>query len=233
MKFFSILFFLSFSLLAQTQRVELQVKTDDKISAHGFSFWQQLNIKSADTSFSLPLHKKNPDVVSNLKTGNYIVSVTSVFNHHASKKINLQKKSTLVKLTGLSAVYHKEEGVINLTEKIKLNDTLYILYNTSRNDENNNVKLGITKTNTGFTAILYEGLSPMVFSTMLCPNDLYKNVIEFEKAAKNANSPKAETTDNKEVYTIELNKAYHSYIIPGTWQGLDKLRAILFAIQKQ
>jgi len=233
MNFFSILFLISFSVLAQTKRVELQVKTDDKISAHGFSYWQQLNIKSADTSFSISLHKKNPDVISNLKAGNYTVSTTSVFNNHVSKKVSLQKKSTLLKLTGLSATYHKTLDNILISDKIKLNDTLYIIYNTSRNDENNNVKIGIAKTSTGFTAILYEGLTSTIFTTMLCPKDLYKNVIEFETSAKKSNSPKAETTDNKEVYTIELNKEINTFIIPGTWQGLDKLRAVLFAVQKQ
>jgi hypothetical protein len=232
MKLFYILFLLSFSLLAQTKRVELQVKTDDKISAHGFSYWQQLNIKSVDTSFSLSLHKKNPDVISNLKAGNYTVSVASVFNNHVSKKVSLQKKSTLSKFTGLSNMYKKEAENINLTEKIKLNDTLYIIYNTSRNDENNNVKLGITKTSTGFNALLFEGLTTKIFSSMLCPKDLYKYVIEFETSAKKANSSKAETTDNKEVYTIELNKGINTFVIPGTWQGLDKLRGVLFAIQK-
>ena len=231
MKFFAFLFLISVSILAQTKRVELQVKTDDKISAHGFSYWQQLHIKSADTSFSIFLHKKNPDIISNLKAGNYIVSAVSVFNTHIDKKISLQKKITPIKITGLANVYHKETETTNLTEKIKLNDTLYIIYSSPR-DINAPIKLGITKTNTGFTALLYEGLTAKVFSSMQCPNDLYKYVVEFETLAKKTNSPKAETTDNKEIYTIELNKAINTFIIPGTWQGLDKLRAILFAVQK-
>ncbi len=232
MRLFFILFVISFSAISQTKRVELQIKTDDKISVHGFSYWQQVNIKSVDTSFSLSLHKKNPDVISNLKAGNYTVSVTSVFNTQVSKKVSLQKKTTLLKFTGLSSIYHKEVENINLAEKIKLNDTLYIIYNTSRNDENNNVKIGITKTSTGFTALLYEGLTATIFSSMQHPKDLYKYVVEFETSARKANSPKAETTDNKEVYTIELNKSINTFIIPGAWQGLDKLRGILFAIQK-
>jgi hypothetical protein len=233
MRLFLIFCVISFSAISQIKRVDLQVKTDDKISAHGFSYWQELKIKSTDTSFSLPLHKKNPDVISNLKAGNYTVSVTSVFNTQVDKKINLHKKITLLKFTGLTTIYNKAPDNVSISEQIKLNDTLYIIYNTSRNDENNNVKIGIAKTNTGFTAILFEGLSPKVFSTMQQPKDLYKYVVEFETSAKKTNTIQAETTDNKEVYTIELNKKINSFIIPGTWQGLDKLRAILFAVQNK
>ena len=98
MRLFFILFVISFSAISQTKRVELQIKTDDKISVHGFSYWQQVNIKSVDTSFSLSLHKKNPDVISNLKAGNYTVSVTSVFNTQVSKKVSLQKKNNAFKI---------------------------------------------------------------------------------------------------------------------------------------
>lgn len=232
MRFFFLLLVFSFSVKAQTNRVELQVKADDKISVHGFSYWKELKIKSADTSFNYPLHIKNPDVIPNLKTGNYTVTLVSVFNTQISKKITLQKKTTLLKFTGLATTFHKALDTPNLTEKIKLHDTLYIIYNTPRNEENNTVKLAITKTNEGFTAILYEGLTSAVFSTMQFKPDLYKHVVDFETSGKKLNSPKAETTDNKEVYTIELNKEITSFIIPGTWGGVDKLRAILFIVQK-
>ncbi|HXD94138.1 MAG TPA: hypothetical protein VNX01_13080 [Bacteroidia bacterium] len=232
MRFFFLLIILSFSVKAQIKRVELQIKTDDKISVHGFSYWKELKIKSADTSFSYSLHTKNPDIIPNLKTGNYSVTAISVFNTQIHKKINLQKKITLVKFTGLATTYHKVLDTFNLTEKIKLHDTLYIIYNTPRNEENNNVKLAITKNKDGFAALLYEGLTNTVFSIMQFNPDLYKHVVEFELSGKKANSQKAETTDNKEVYTIELNKETTSFIIPGTWGGLDKLRAILFIVQK-
>ena len=232
MRFVFLLIILSFSLKAQIKRVELQIKTDDKISIHGFSYWKELKIKSIDTSFNYSLHTKNPDVISNLKTGNYTITAISVFNTQISKKVNLQKKTTLVKFTGLATTYRTALETTNLTEKIKLHDTLYIIYNTSRNDENNNVKLAITKNKDGFAAILYEGLTSTVFSTMQFNPDLYKHVVEFETSGKKVNSPKAETTDNKEVYTIELNKETTLFIIPGNWGGLDKLRAILFIVQK-
>ena len=232
MRFFFLFIILSFSVKAQTKRVELQIKTDDKISVHGFSYWKQLQIKSADTIFSYPLHTKNPDVIPNLKAGNYTITVVSVFNTQVRKKVNLQKKTTLVKLTGLANIYHKTPENSTITEKIKLNDTLYIIYNTPRNDGDNNVKLGITKNKDGFAAILYEGFTNTVYTAMQFNADLYKYVVEFETSGKKASSPKAETTDNKEVYTIELNKEVTSFIIPGTWGGLDKLKAILFIVQK-
>ncbi|HTA63839.1 MAG TPA: hypothetical protein VK835_15355 [Bacteroidia bacterium] len=232
MRFLFILLALSFSASAQTKRVELQIKTDDKISVHGFSYWKELKIKSADTSFSYPLHTKNPDVIPNLKAGSYTVTVVSVFNTRVSKKVNLQKKTTLLKFTGLATTYRKAADATNLTEKIKLNDTLYIVYNTPRNDEENNVKIAITKNKEGYETILYEGLTSTVFSTMQFNPSLYKYVIEFETSGKKANSLKAETTDNKEVYTVELNKETSSFIIPGTWGGLTKLKGILFIVQK-
>ena len=232
MRLFFILLIFSFSIKAQTKRGELEIKTDDKISVHGFSYWKELKIKSADTSFSYSLHNKNPDIINNLKAGNYTITVTSIFNTQISKKVSLQKKTTPLKFTGLATTYHKAPDTPSLTEKIKLHDTLYIIYNTPRNDESNNMKLAITKNKDGFVAILYEGLTSTVFSTMQFNPDLYKHVVEFETSGRKANSPKAETTDNKEVYTIELNKETTSFIIPGVWGGLDKLRAILFIVQK-
>ncbi len=229
--FFIVFIALSFSLTAQTKRVELQIKTDDKISVHGFSYWKELKITSADTTFTYSLHTKNPDVISNLKQGSYTIRVSSVFNTHVSKKTNLQKKITLVNFCGLPKVYHQPANNVNLTEKIKLHDTLYILFSTNR-DNINAEKIGITKTGIGFTAILYEGITNNVFTYMQCPNDLYKFVTEFEASLKKANSPKAETAPTKEVYSIELNKEVSSFIIPENMNGLDRLKAILFAVQR-
>src|ERR1700756_929547 len=232
MRFFFVLAILFFTAKAQTKRVELQIKADDKISVHGFSYWKELIIKSADTLFTYPLHIKNPDIIPNLKTGNYMIIVVSVFNTQVHKKVNLQKKTTLVKFEGLADKYHKAADTLNITEKIKLHDTLYIIYNTSRNDENNYVKLAVTKNKDGYAAILYEGLTNSILTNQQFNADLYKKVIEFEISGKKESSRKTETTDNKETYTIELNKEITSFIIPGTWGGLDKLRAILFIVEK-
>ena len=232
MRFFLILLALSFSVKAQTKRVELQINTDDKISVHGFSYWKELKIKSADTSFSNSLHAKSPEVIPNLKAGNYTVTVVSIFNTQVSKEVNLQKKATLLKFTGLATTYHKATEKQNLTEKIKLHDTLYIVYSTPRNEENNNVKIAITKNNEGYMAILYEGLTNTIFAYQQFNANSFKQVVDFEISGKKLNSPKAETTDNKEVYTIELNKETSSFIIPGAWGGLNKLRTILFIVQK-
>lgn len=232
MRFLLVFVLFAFSLKAQTKRVELQVKADDKISAHGFSYWKELSIKSKDTSFLYPLHTKNPDVVPNIKAENYTVTAISVFNTKINKKASLQKKTTLIQFKGLANTYHKVPDTVNLTGKLKLHDTLYIIYSTPRNDESNNVKLAITKNKEGYSAILYEGLTSNVLTYQQIKPDLYKKITDFEVEGKKLNSPRAETTDNKEVYTIELNKEITTFIIPGVWGGLDKLRAILFIVQK-
>jgi hypothetical protein len=62
---------------------------------------------------------------------------------------------------------------------------------------------------------------------------LYSTVINFEKDGKKANSPKAETAPKADIYTIELNKEIVSFIIPGDWGGLDKLKAVLFIVEQK
>jgi|GEM_PF-2334163 len=222
---------LCFSVKAQTKRAELQVKTDDKISVHGFSYWKELKINSKDTSFTYPLHTKNPDVIPDLKQGNYTVTVSSVFNIRVSKKVNLQKKSALLKFTGLPGMYKPAAAGVNLSEKIKLQDTLYIIYSTTK-DGVESEKLGLTKTENGFTAILYEGLTAKVFNYMMITPNQYKYVIEFETALRNKNAPKAETAPVKEIYTVALNKEINTFIIPENNDGIEKLKAILFIVQR-
>ena len=209
----------------------MQIKTDDKISIHGFSYWKELKITSKDTSFTYPLHTKNPDVISNLKQGNYTVTISSVFNTRSSKKVALQKKSTLLKFTGLPMVYHQNLDGIKLTDKIKLHDTLYIIYSTTKEGASSE-KLGITKTENGYTAILYDGITNIVFNYMMITPNQYKYVVEFETDLKNKNAPKAETAPVKEIYTIELNKEISTFIIPENNNGIEKLKAILFIVQR-
>ncbi len=164
MRLFFLLLVFAFSVKAQIKHIELEVKTDDKISVHGFSYWKELNIKSADTAFNYSLDTKKTKIIPNLKADNYTVTITSVFNTQISKQVTLQKKNTLLKFTGLVTTYYKAPDKQNITEKIKLHDTLYIIYNTTRNDENNNVKLAITKNTEGYSAILYEGLTNTVYA---------------------------------------------------------------------
>ena len=229
--YFLIFIAFCFSVKAQTKRVELQIKTDDKISVHGFSYWKEIKIASKDTSFTYPLHTKNPDVIPNLKQGNYEVTIQSIFNIRVSKKIVLQKKVTLLKFTGLPMVYHQNLDGIKLSNKIKLHDTLYLVYSTTK-EGTESEKLGVTKTVDGFKALLYEGLTNTLLNQMMITANQYKYVVEFEENLKNKNAPKAETAPIKEVYTIALNKEINSFIIPENNNGIEKLKAILFIVQR-
>jgi len=220
-----------FSLNAQTKRVELQIKLDDKISIHGFSYWKELKITSKDTSFTCPLHTKKPDVIPNLKQGNYTVTVISVFNTRISKKVALQKKSTILKFAGLPMAYHQNTDGVKLTDKIKLHDTLYIIYSTTK-DGVSSEKIGLTKTENGYTAILYDGITNAVFNYMMVTANQYKHVVEFETDLKSKNAPKAETAAIKETYTIELNNEISTFIMAENNKGIDKLKAILFIVQR-
>jgi hypothetical protein len=67
---------------------------------------------------------------------------------------------------------------------------------------------------------------------MQCPQDLYKYVTNFEASLKKTNAPKAETAAGKAVYTIELNKETGSFILLNDKEGLNKLKAVLFAVRK-
>jgi hypothetical protein len=230
-RFFFLFIALSFSIKAQTERVVMKIKSDDKISAHGFSYWSELKITSADTSFYYSLHMQNPDVIPNLKRGEYTVTLSSVFNTRLLEKVNLQKNTTSVKFTGLQNIYAKASPLTYLSDKIKLNDTLYIIFST-KGGSITYEKIGITKTPLGYVAMQYSGLTSDVFQTMQFKQGLYKYVIELEAACKKANAPKAETAPVAEVYTFELNKEINSFIIPGNSNGFNLLKAILFAIER-
>ena len=225
------LVFLCSSFFAQTQRFSLQIKTDDKPTAHGFSYWQQIKIASKDTSFFYHLHTTSPDVIKNLQTGTYTITVSSLFNHHVSKKIELTKKTPLVKFTGLGSFYTKATAG-NLSEKLKLNDTLFIVYNNTK-AESTREKMGITKTKIGYTVIQYKSITNEVFQEMGINEATYKAVIKFETDGKKANSPKAETAPEAEVYSVELNKELTTFIVPGKWQGFDNLKAIVLLVEQK
>ena len=95
--------FLPLSFFSQNKRLSLQIKTDNKPSLHGFSYWQQLKISSKDTSFATSFNRSNPDVFKNLKAGTYSITVSSVFNHQVTKKFVLSKKNQLTKINNLTS----------------------------------------------------------------------------------------------------------------------------------
>jgi hypothetical protein len=217
-------------LQAQNNLCSLQIKTDDKPSLHGFSYWQQIKVVSKDTSFTYRLHTGNPDVIANLKPGTYKVAVTSVFNHYISKKIELNKKTPLIKFAGLTTHYIKPKTAGNLSDKLKLNDTLFVITSNTQN-ENTKEKLGITKTKIGYTVIQYKGITNEVFQEMMINDATYKAVPKFESEGKKANSPKAETAPAAEIDTIELNKEITTFIVAGKWEGFNGLKAVLLAVE--
>lgn len=222
---------LSFFSFSQNNLLSLQIKTDDKPSLHGFSYWQHIKIVSKDTSFVYHLHTGNPDVIANLKPGTYKIAVSSIFNHYISKKIELNKKTPLIKFSGLSVFYTKPKVSGNLSEKLKLNDTLFVIYSNTKNDSTRE-KIALTKTINGITAIQYNGLTNEIVQHMIITDATYnKFVVNFENECRKKNSPKAETAPVAEIYTIELNKTYSTYIVPGEWKGIDLLKAPLFVVQ--
>ena len=57
---------ISFFAHAQTSK-KITLCTDDKITLHNFSFWLDVKVKSADTSFFYALHSNKKDVIDNFK----------------------------------------------------------------------------------------------------------------------------------------------------------------------
>lgn len=221
---------LSFSLFAQVKRCNLAVKTDAKISKHGFPYWQELQVASKDTAFTYRLHQAKPDVIKNLKAGAYQVTAVSLFNHRVSKKANLKKKGT-VKIKGLQSYYKPANSAVNLSEKLKEGDTLYILF-SSNADENLKEKIAITRDKLGYKAIQYKGISNGVFQDMQFSDAYYQQVIKFEKEGRKAHAPKGDTAPKAEFYTLVLNREMRAFTVPLEWGGLSNLKALLFLVEK-
>ncbi|MGZ3902832.1 MAG: hypothetical protein ACXVC6_04005 [Bacteroidia bacterium] len=222
--------FLCGNAFSQNARCSAQVKTDDKPSLHGFSYWQYIKIVSKDTSFLYRLHTSNPDVIQNLKPGSYKIGIVSVFNHYLSKKVEVNSALPAVKFNGLVTYYQKPKPAGNLCEKIKPGDTLFVICSNTAN-ENEKEKLAVTKTKNGYNAIQYKGISNEIVQQMLFKPEVFNAIIKFETEGKKANSPKAETAPVAEVCTIELNRATEVFIVPGKWDGFNNLKASLFAIE--
>ncbi len=228
---FLLILLASLPLFSQ-KRVTLSVRPDDKITMHGFCYWQEVLVSSKDTSFTAKLHRNNPDEIRNLKPGSYKLIARSLFNHRVVKKIRVSAKTCDIKLKGLQSYYNRIAGEQNLSDKLKLNDTLYILYSNSA-DESVKEKIAITKIKTGYKAIQYSGIGFETAQEMQFNDASYKQVIKFETEGKKANSPKAETAPKAEIYSIALNKEVVSFIVPGEWEGLNKLKAVLFIIENK
>lgn len=223
-----------FSLFVQSQssRYSITVKTDDRLSMHGFCYWQEMLVKSADTLFTHRLQHGTQNVIRNLKPGKYELTAISLFNGRISKKVDVKKKNILVKMKGLQAYYKRVEGTVSLSEKLKVNDTLFIVYN-SNSDENRKEKIAVTRMKLGYKAIQYVGISSEVFQEMQFKDEFYKQVIKFEQEGKRAHTPKGDAAPKAEIYTLALNREILSFIVPGEWEGLNTLKALLFLVEQK
>ncbi len=217
---------LPFSLFQQSN-YSLLISTDDKPLENGFTYWTEVKISSKDTSFYYALHSRNPEKLEGLKAGSYTVTFTSVFNHSIVKIVELgRKKQTTVKVKGLKKYYTKAPELVNLSERLKDGDTLYIIY-TSLNVGIAYEKIGITKKGSTYTALQFKGLTSDVFQDMQITGDQYTAVNKFELEAKklkpNSNCNKAG------LYTLALNQELYSFTdVSCTWHGLDNLKGVLF-----
>jgi hypothetical protein len=171
-------------------------------------------------------------VIRALRPGSYQLTAVSLFNHRVSKKVAVGKKNIAAKMKGLQAYYTRAAYGVSLSEKLKENDTLYILFNSSA-DENVKEKIAITKNKLGYKAIQYQGISRQVYQEMQFKDDFYRQVIRFEQEGKKANSPRAETAPKAEIYTLALNREIVSFIVPGEWGGLNNLKALLFLVEQK
>lgn len=230
------LFLFVASLFAMTVfsqgRINVSVAPDDKITMHGFCYWQELFVKSKDTSFNYKLHSGAPDMLKNIKPGAYTLYASSVLGNRVKKKVSVSAKSGVVKLKGLGSFYKRVDATVNLCKKLRSGDTLVILYSSTSN-ESDREKIAVTFNKiTGYKAIQYKGLTNEVLQEIGFREAVFKDLIEFEEKGKKANSPKAETAPQASVYTICLKKEIVSFIIPGD-EGLNGLKAKLFIIENK
>ena len=225
---FIIFYFAPLALFQQSNNYALEIHTDDKSTLHGFSYWGEVKITSKDTSFYYALHSSNPDKIEGLKKGMYTVTCTSVFNHSVSKVVDLgKKKLSKIKFKGLQSYYKKAPEIINLSERIKNNDTLYIIFSSNHSGMIAYEKLGIVKKNGKIIAIQFKGLTSDIFQEAGIAEDQFKDVIKFELEAKKLKANPS--CNNYETYSMELNGEIFSFVDKTcSWQGLNALKASLF-----
>ena len=225
----SILFFLaSLAAFAQVSK-KIILHTDDKITLHNFSFWSDVQVQSADTSFFYALHSQKKDAIEIFKEGKYTLTFNSVFGHKITQEVVIgKKKKYTVKIKGLDAYYGKIPSINTLSDKLKAKDTLYILYSTS-GAELSFQKMGITKLPDGrYTALLFKGTSDEVFMDYTVNENTYSVVKANELVLK-------DTQQNlcaPDIYTFCLRKEYYSIQDPScAIKALDRMKARLFLVE--
>ncbi|MFL5753406.1 MAG: hypothetical protein ACJ76F_08365 [Bacteroidia bacterium] len=207
----------------------LKLITDDKLSAHSFSYWGEVRVKSADTSFYYSLHSVFPDVVNVNKPGTYTITCTSVFGDAISKTVKIKKPESKLKLKGMKSYYKAAPTLINLSERMKNNDTLFIVYSTGY-PAFYYEKIGVAKKDGKYYAIQYQGLTTDIFQTMQINENQFKEVVKFEMLSKELKpSP---SCSNPEFYTLELSREIYSFTDAScNWNGFNNLKSVLFIVE--
>jgi hypothetical protein len=230
MRYFFII--LSISLfnfgIAQTSK-KITLCTDDKMSLHNFSFWLDVKVKSADTSFFYALHSTKKDVIEVLKEGKYTLTFNSIFGDKITKEIVIGKKAKYkLKVKGLKSTYGKVPEINNFSDKLSTGDTLYVIYSSSGNDIAFE-KLGITKLPNGrYMAMMYKGLTNEVFLEYGFDEETFSVVKSTEKKLKE----KRPKTCAPDIYTYCLRNAYYSIQEPScSFKAIDIMKSRLFLVE--
>ena len=221
-------FLLPLALFQQVNNRAIEIIADDKPTIHGFSYWGEVKISSKDTNFYYALHSNKPDIIGGLKPDVYTITFTSIFNKSVAKIVDLNKKKKCkVKFKGLNSFYKKAPEMIMLSERIKNNDTLYIIYSNNSSGAIEYEKLGITKKDGNYIALQFKGLTTDVFQEMGIVEAQYKQVVKFETQIKSFK--KNPTCTSPSCYTIALNGEVISFKDESCyWKNLDFLKANLF-----
>jgi len=227
-KALSILFvFIAVFTFAQTKKITLS--TDDRITAHNFSFWSDVQVKSSDTSFFYILHSNKKNVVEVLKEGKYTFTFNSIFGDKVTKEIIIGPKTKYkLKVKGLNALYAKVPTTTNFSDKLNIADTLYFIY-SGQLKERPFEKLAVTKlANGNYKAMLFKGLTNEVSMEYGFDEKAFSVVKTTEKLLKE----KKVGDCSADVYTYSLNNTYFTIKDPScSINALDRMKARLFIVE--
>lgn len=226
---FSILFIVLTCFVSAQTRKKIILKTDDKTTLHNSSFWLDVLVKSTDTSFFYALHSQKKDIIEVLKEGKYTLTFNSVFGHKITQELIVgKKKKYTIKVKGLNAFYGKIPTINTLSDKLKANDTLYILRTTSGATISYE-KMGITKLSDGrYTAMLFKGNTDEVFMDYTVNEATYAVVKANELLLKDPQ----QNLCAPDIYTFCLRKEYYSISdVSCKINALDRMKARLFLVE--
>jgi len=225
-----IIFLFFVSVLGYSQATKkITLCTDDKTTLHNFSFWLDVKVKSADTSFFYALHSNKKDVIEVLKEGKYTLTFNSIFGDKITKEIVVGKKSKYkLKVKGLQSTYGKIANTNMFSEKLNSGDTLYFIYSTTGSDITFE-KMAVTKLPNGrYMAMLFKGLTDEIFMEYGCDEETFSVVKTTERLLKE----KQVGNFAPDIYTYCLRNAYYSIADPScNFKALDRMKARLFLVE--